>query len=461
MSGPLEAITPNEVFRLASRSVLTVKAYDDQGKLLSSGSGVVLDKDGGVVTNFHVIDKASRVIVIHEEKEYPATLKHVDRTRDICSLSAPGLHALPASPGKTSGIEIGSPVYAIGFPMAVGLTFSKGIASGLKDTADGHYIQFTAPISPGSSGGGLFDEDARLIGIPTYFVNQGQLLNFALPIEWVIDLPRRDVAKSTEDKGVLSDAEFYLKTVTLEEKEDWIGEIQMCERWTKEFPGSIRAWTLLGSACANNGNLRKAIEAYRHVVQLNPEPAQNWLELGLLYGKTGQRDKQIESYRNVVLNNPEHAGGWFKLAVAYLDADKFDDALAASQQVIRISPLHVSAWMTQGYSYGRLGQHAEEIDAYLRAIHIDHSSTDAYVCLGVAYSKVHREDDEVASYKQALHIKPDKGSALFNLGHYYMDHGNREMGMAFYYRLKSVDPELAGKFYDDFTCRITPSTGRE
>jgi S1-C subfamily serine protease/Tfp pilus assembly protein PilF len=461
MSGRLEAITPNEVFKLASKSILTVKAYDDKGKLLTSGSGVVLDREGGIVTNFHVIDGSSRVVVIYADKEYPATLKNVDRARDICSLTAQGLNALPVSLGKSSDIEIGSQVYAIGFPMGVGLTFSKGIASGLKATSDGHYIQFTAPISPGSSGGGLFDEEARLIGIPTFFVNQGQLLNFALPIEWVIDLPKRDVAKSTEDNGEHSDAGFHRKMVTLEQKEDWIAQIQLCERWTKEFPGSVRAWTLLGSAYANNGNFRKAVDAYRHVVQINPDSVQNWLELGLLYGKIGQRDKQIESYQQAVTNNPEHAVGWYKLAVAYQDADKFNDALAASQQVIRISPAHVSAWMTQGYSFGKLGQKDKEIEAYLHAINIDQHSTDAYVCLGVAYSKAHREDDEVASYQQALHIKPDKSSALFNLGHYYMDHGNREKGTAYYYRLRAVDPELAGKFYDDFTYRILPLNFRE
>jgi tetratricopeptide (TPR) repeat protein len=457
----LEAKTPAEVFKEASKSILVIKTYDDKAKLVSSGSGVVFDKEGSVVTNFHVIERAVKLIVIYDSKEYPATVKYADRIRDICALSVPGLNASPASLGETATIEVGSRVYAIGYPMALGLTFSDGMVSCLKETSGGHYIQFTAPIAPGSSGGGLYDEQAKLIGIPTYFVAQGQLLNFALPIEWLYDLPKRHVAHSNAVHSGKTDDEFQHQTVALEEKEDWIAQIQLCERWTKEFPGSVRAWGLLGSAYANNGDFRKAIEAYRHAVQINPDSVQNWLELALLYGKTGQRDKQIDSYRNTVHNNPEYAGGWYKLAVVYQNADKFDDALEASQQVIRINPAHVSAWMIQGHSYGKLGQRAKEIEAYLQAIHIDRYSVDAYVCLGVAYSNAHREEEEVASYQQALHIKPDESSALFNLGHYYMGHGNREKGMDYYSRLKSVDPELAGKFYDDLTGRVFPATVRE
>jgi tetratricopeptide (TPR) repeat protein len=453
----LEAKTPAEVFREASKSVVVIKTYDDKGMLLVSGSGIVLDKVGYVVTNYHVIERAVKIVVIYDNTQYPATAKYVDRIRDICSLTVPGLNALPASPGKSSEIVIGSSVYAIGYPMAVGLTFSHGLVSCLRETSGGCYIQFTAPISPGSSGGGLFDEQAHLIGIPTYFVTQGQLLNFALPVEWAYDLPKRHVAQSAAVLSEKSDDEFQHQTIALEEKEDWVAQIQLCERWTKEFPGSVRAWDLLGAAYANNGEFRKAIKAYTQALHLNPDSSQNWLELGLLYGKIGRRDKQIESYRKAVLNNPEYPGGWFRLAVAYRDADQFSDALEASQQVTRINPVHVSAWMIQGYSYGKLGDQAREIEAYLQAINIDQYSAEAYVSLGVAYCNAHREEDEVASYQQALHVNPDESSALFNLGHYYMAHGNKEKGMDYYSRLKSVDPELARIFYDDLKYRVFPA----
>ncbi|NTW52798.1 MAG: tetratricopeptide repeat protein [Chlorobiaceae bacterium] len=456
-----DAKTPVEIFKEASRSIIVIKTYDDKGKLLSSGSGVVLNDDGDSVTNFHVIERAAKIVVHYDKKEYTATPRYVDRIRDVCSIKVPGLKAVPVTLAKNSQIEIGTTVYAIGSPMAVGLTFSNGMVSSLRETSGGHYIQFTAPISPGSSGGGLFDEEARLIGIPTYFINQGQLLNFALPVEWVVDLPRRHGAQVTAEIGVKRDDLYQQQTLAMEEKEDWLSQIQLGERWTKEFPSSVRAWELLGSAYANNGEFNKAIVAYRQAVTINPDSAQYWLELGLLFGKTGQRAEQADAYRASVHINPDYAGSWYNLAVVYRDASQFKQAIDASKQVIRINPAHVPALLIQGYAYGKLGQQVREIDAYLQALRIDEFSSDVYVCLGVAYSNVHREGDEVKAYEQALQVKPDDAAALFNLGHYYQEHGNKEKGMEYYSRLKSVDPAMAAIFFDDLTYRAYPSTVKQ
>lgn len=457
ISDRLDAKTPNEVFKQASKSILVIKSYDDKGNLISSGSGVSVDKEGNVVTNYHVIERAARVMVIYDDKEYSATPKNQDRIRDICSLSVPGLNASPASLGKSSEIEIGSRVYAIGFPMAVGMTFSNGMVSCLRETAGGHYIQFTAPISPGSSGGGLFDEDARLIGIPTYFVTQGQLLNFALPVEWIYDLPKRHVAQAVADQNSRGDDEYNKQVAALEENENWVSQIKLCERWTKEMPGSVRAWELLGVAYSSNREYGKAIDAYLNALIINPDSSQYWLELGLLYSKTGQQDKEIEAYRMSVHNNPELASAWYKLAVSCRNATQFEYALTASQQVTRINPGNAQAWIITGFSYDKLGLQAKAIESYGEAIRLDHYSSDAYVYMGVSYRNARMGKEEADAYQQALRINPDTGVALFNLGHYYLGEGDKDKAIEYYNRLQAVDQELAKIFYDDPGCRVYPA----
>ncbi|NTW52803.1 MAG: tetratricopeptide repeat protein [Chlorobiaceae bacterium] len=457
ISGQVLAKTPVEIFKQVSHSVVVIKTYDDKGQLKAFGSGVVLDKEGNVVTNNHVIEKAARLVVVFDKKEYPATPKCVDLIRDVCSINAPGLNALPVSFARSSQIEIGSTVYAIGSPMAEGLTFSDGIVSFLREALGGHYIQFTAPISPGSSGGGLFNEQAQLIGIPTYFISQGQHLNFALPVEWVVDLPDRYIAQSTAEHIGNSDADYLGKAVALAKKEDWRALDQLCLRWTKAFPMSVRAWDLLGSAYSGSGEFGKAVDAYRQAVMIKPDLAQYWLELGHLYGKTGQRDKQIESYRMAVRINPEYAETWQKLAVVYLDKAQYSNALEASLEVTRINPANVPAMMIQGYCYGKLEQQARQIEAYLQAIHIDEYSAEAFVCLGIAYGDSHRNTEEEEAYQQALRVNPNEGFALFNLGHYYLGKGNKEKGMEYYSRLKAVDPELVRIFFDDLSYRLHPA----
>jgi len=182
-----EAKTASEVFDIASKSIVIVIAYDDKGNLSSFGSGVVLP-NGQIATNYHVIATASKIFVLHQGENSPAFPKHTDKERDVCTIAAPSFKAEPVILGQTDALKIGAPVYAIGAPEGLELTFSEGIISGLREVDGGRYIQTTTPISNGSSGGGLFDENGRLIGLMSFFHREGQNLNFALPVEWIKNL---------------------------------------------------------------------------------------------------------------------------------------------------------------------------------------------------------------------------------------------------------------------------------
>jgi tetratricopeptide (TPR) repeat protein len=100
--------------------------------------------------------------------------------------------------------------------------------------------------------------------------------------------------------------------------------------------------------------------------------------------------------------------------------------------------------MIPGYSYGKLGRHSERIDAYEQSFRIDQFSSDASVSLGVACHDVHCNTEEDAC-QHALMVDPVESSALFNLGHYCMSIGNKAEVMSYYSRLKTLDPESAGK----------------
>ena len=82
-------------------------------------------------------------------------------------------------------------MFAIGSPQGLELTISDGIVSGMRDLPQGRVIQTTAPISPGSSGGPLFDAYGRLVGIMTFQHRSGQNLNFAVPADWIADMRSR------------------------------------------------------------------------------------------------------------------------------------------------------------------------------------------------------------------------------------------------------------------------------
>lgn len=177
-------LSPEELFAQASPSIVRINVVNDGGVEMGHGSGVVIGQ-GEAITNCHVAKAGPRLKVRHQGKQYDASILINDERHDLCKLSVFGLEAPPVPIGKVASVHVGQKVYAIGSPQGLDLTLSDGMVSSLRDSEEGTYIQTTAPISPGSSGGGLFDEQGVLIGIVTFQMRTGQNLNFALPADWI------------------------------------------------------------------------------------------------------------------------------------------------------------------------------------------------------------------------------------------------------------------------------------
>jgi S1-C subfamily serine protease len=111
----------------------------------------------------------------------------------LCELESPKLRATPAQIGDSDAVKVGDRVYAIGAPRGFDETFSDGLISGRRDWGDGRgeLIQTNAAISHGSSGGGLFDSNGRLVGITIGGFTDSQNLNFAIPSKWILALDKR------------------------------------------------------------------------------------------------------------------------------------------------------------------------------------------------------------------------------------------------------------------------------
>ena len=179
------AMTPAQVYEAVKDSVVVVMVGDKQRRLVGQGSGVVLPS-GDIITNYHVVKGGAMYTVGRGQQgtHTIATLKWVHPDKDLCLLSAPGLTAKPVRLGKAAWLKVGDPVYAVGAPQGLELSLSEGIVSQLRGGPP-PTIQTTAAISPGSSGGGLFNAKGELVGIITYYLKGGQGLNFALPVEWI------------------------------------------------------------------------------------------------------------------------------------------------------------------------------------------------------------------------------------------------------------------------------------
>ena len=152
------------------------------------GSGVIIDKDGQILTNAHVVDGAASLsVTLDNGTKATARVMGLDPVLDLALLRVEGSGPLPAARlGDSSGIKVGDEVVAIGNPIGLDQTMTRGIVSGLNRTlpgiSDEPMIQTDAPINPGNSGGPLVDRCGQVIGLNTLISEDAQSIGFAVPI---------------------------------------------------------------------------------------------------------------------------------------------------------------------------------------------------------------------------------------------------------------------------------------
>ncbi|HUK55371.1 MAG TPA: Do family serine endopeptidase [Nitrospiria bacterium] len=167
------------------------KIFPKEYKGESLGSGFIIKKNGLILTNNHVIEKADKIIVrLSDEREFEAKVIGRDDKTDLALIKIPHQDNLPtARLGDSDQLDVGEWVVAIGNPFGLEQTVTVGIVSA-KGRAIGNgpfddYIQTDASINPGNSGGPLFNTNGEVIGINTAISPSGQGIGFAIPINQV------------------------------------------------------------------------------------------------------------------------------------------------------------------------------------------------------------------------------------------------------------------------------------
>ena len=364
---------------------------------------------GKIGTNCHVLINGTRFQVGGGKQFVPATLWGGDEDKDICLLEARGLTGKPAQLSQATDLKVGDPVYAVGAPQGLELSLSNGIVSQLRGGPP-PFIQTTAAISPGSSGGGLFDAGGRLVGFTTLYIEGGQSLNFAMPVEWVEEIQRG--MKAAQGR---SDVDWIKRVIVLESGQNWTGLLDWCQQWTRAQPGNFWAWAFLGSAYGSLQRHTEAIEAYRQALRINPEYVFAWNNLGIAYHRLQRDTEAIEAHRQALRINPKDAKALLNLGAAYAGLNRYTEAIEAYRQALRINPEYVFAWINLGVTYAVLNRYTEAIDAYRQALRINPEDARAWISLGVTYFLSGNRTAALEVVQQLRRLDPAKADELFNL----------------------------------------------
>ena len=221
-SGPTTTI--NRIYERDGRGVAFVEAEraaaqspfgfgGPPGGGTATGSGFVIDEDGHVLTNSHVVAGASEILVTLGDSDtaYPAEVVGTDPATDLALLRADApegqLHPLPL--GNSTRVEVGDPVVAIGNPFGLDRTVTSGIVSALQRQIEApngfsisNVIQTDAPINPGNSGGPLIDPAGEVIGVNSQIETAGGGGNVGIGFAIPINTAREVVAQLLENGQV-------------------------------------------------------------------------------------------------------------------------------------------------------------------------------------------------------------------------------------------------------------------
>lgn len=188
------ALPPDQIFDRVAPSVWSVKTYSAEERLLSSASGVVV-APGKVVTSCQVLARARLVQLRRGNTIYEAKLEAPDVERDLCQLDVPGLSAPTPAVGTVRGLRTGQRLYVVGFSRGNEQSLGEGLVSAIADSGTGRdRIETTVPASAGLRGAGVFDDEARLVGVVTFSPPDAPATVLAVPADWLAEVTARGQA---------------------------------------------------------------------------------------------------------------------------------------------------------------------------------------------------------------------------------------------------------------------------
>lgn len=379
-----------QIAQRAFPSVVVLVTEDARGQPSSLGSGFFVDQDV-VATNYHVIEGATRVYarIIGQERELEVLeTVAVDEQSDL-ALVRLAAKARPLPLSKPSQMRVGDAVYVVGNPEGLEGTFSGGIVSALRGNK---YIQITAPISHGSSGGPVLNRLGEVVGVAVGTIENGQNLNFAIPVSQLSTLRSRarsaptQVARSTGPRTVSAAESLY--------------------RQGREY--------LKKGGLGDHANQEKAKDLFKRATEVDPKHIDAWVFLGNTYSLLGGHNEEaVQSYKRALQIQPDYAFAYSMLANHFLGKEFYQEAIEAYKEVIRLKPQSTEGYSGVGKAYGGLGRYQEELDAFLQAAKLKPDSFPIHKDLGDAYTALKRFDEAIREYKFALTYSPGGASSAF------------------------------------------------
>jgi tetratricopeptide (TPR) repeat protein len=452
------------------KSVVTVVAYDMDGDLSTIGSGFFLDRDGTLVTSFHVLDGACKAeIKTADGSRYPI-IAVIARNHPVDLMTVrveiPRKSAVPVKMAADEP-DVADPVAVIGSPMGLAQSISEGIVSAVrKHPSNIKVYQLTAPISEGSSGSPALNLKGRVFGVMTYQSAKGQNLNFAVSVHALdtltqvpgeISLVEWTIQRSAKDPRLA--VSLCARGAQLSIRGKYKAALDYFQKVTETNPDDPDAWHGLGSCYIGLNQPDNAIEAYRRSIAINPDNVAPYFMLAMYYKVLKQYQHEIPSLQQVIKLDPDHMRARLELAIAYGALDQTEAQIGTLKEMLKLKPDHVPALHLMGQAVGRIGRYDEALNLLTRAGELQPDNAQIQFDIGVTYHFKKLPGEELRAYIRAVQADPRMAPAHHNMGLLFLDQGSRKLALQQYEILKELNTELAqslfGKIYSETAQEVT------
>jgi Flp pilus assembly protein TadD len=445
------------MIRRVEPSIVVLLTYNREGKFVGQGSGFFVNREGDVITNYHVLKGAGRAEVrMSDGSVYPVNkIVAEDEQGDLIRVSTniPQILVRPL-PIRSSFPEVGEHIIVMGTPLGLEKTVSDGIVSAVRDIPEfGKVIQVTAPISQGSSGSPVVSMNGEVIGVVSFFLMPGQNLNFAIPGDRIAKLTPGDGKTLSEREGVreeerLAVAEkFYSAGRGFLLAKDYERALLFFVEAVRRNPSFAEAFFQIGYCLGKLGRYSDAIGPYLEAVRIKPNDFDTYNNLCIAYGMVRRYDEAMKACGEAIRINEDLSEAYNNLGWIYHKIGRYLEALESCKQAIRLKPDLAMAHFNLGNNYMALKKFEEAIEPFKEAIRINFDYAEGHANLGAAYNQMGRYQDAIESYKQAIRIKPGLAEAHLNLGMVYLRTGDRGSALEEYKTLRNLDKELANRLF--------------
>lgn len=500
---------PNGFYQLVAPSVVTIRVRDENGTLFGTGSGFFIDESlvpgrfdspgnderyaealeiergAFVLTNYHVVEPAVAAEVVLSDGEI-GSVWHIiakSETLDLALLSVtvPPDFSPNGIPLASDDPAVMMPVYAIGSPEGFAGSASEGIVSAYQSIdGRGRWLQTTASIGPGSSGGALLQADGRLAGVTTKTFAGNRGVNFAIPISVIREFLSEgpfERRKLWEGAAIVDDEFWAFAKLNefLDVPADDLGELRAIARLKdakealdeSDYDEALNATRWIDDTLPNDFRYLVHFVAGKAIVsaavQDSPSDLSDDLpteQQQLKYRVSQQADDAYLELHKAIELNPVFSPAYEQLYYHHRLCGNWADAILTADALVRLVPRCGKALALRAESYLALGQPLSARNDLKSATKLSPADGKVWLQLANIHSQLGDYEKAIKSYELALQFGPRTlhETVRFNLGRAYRGAGNPVKAMAEFRTAKALgwSAELCDREIAECQLRVDP-----